>query len=324
MPSITDISGILVGHAHDSEALTGCTVLLLPAGTVGGVDVRGGAPGTHETELLSPLMTVSEVHGLALCGGSAFGLAAVAGVMRWLHEQGRGYDVRVARVPIVPAAVIFDLAIGRADRWPDAAMGYAACQAATAAVGEGCVGAGMGASLGKLLGMGQAMKSGIGSWSETLGDGTTVGALAVVNAFGDVRDEQGQIIAGLRAPQGGFADTGALLRQGGLRPAAAPPTEGDPRQLSNTTLAVIATDAALSKAETNKLAQMAQDGLARAIRPVHTPFDGDTVFALATGQRSGAHLVALGSLAADVLAQAVVRAVQSATSMGGLPSIADL
>ena len=325
MPAITDIPGILVGHAHDSEALTGCTVLLLPAGTVGGVDVRGGAPGTHETDLLSPLATVSEVHALALCGGSAFGLAAVTGVMGWLHAQGRGYNVGVARVPIVPAAVIFDLALGRADRWPDAAMGYAACQAATTELNEGCVGAGIGASVGKLLGMAQAMKSGIGSWSATLGYGTTVGALVVVNAFGDVRDAQGQIIAGLRdLAQGGFADTGAVLRQGGLRPAIGTLAQTDPRQLSNTTLAVIATDAALSKTETNKLAQMAQDGLARAIRPVHTPFDGDTVFALATGQRSGAHLVALGSLAADVLAQAVVRAVQAATSMGGLPAIGDL
>lgn len=319
-PAITDVPGILVGHADDREALTGVTVVLCPAGAVGGVDVRGGAPGTRETDLLNPVNMVQEAHAVALCGGSALGLAAADGVARWLREHGHGFDVGVARVPIVPAAVIFDLAFG-APVAPDAAMGYAACAAAGSATAEGCIGVGLGATVGKALGPAWAMKGGVGSWSETLPDGTTVGALVVINAFGDICDDRGELIAGARAEGGGFADTMRALRA----MAAQPGFGGRPaEQVRNTTLAVVATDARLTKPEASKLAQMAQDGLARAIRPVHTPFDGDTVFALATGARQGPPMLVLGSVAAEVLAQAVERAARAATGMGGLPAAGDL
>lgn len=322
-PAITDVPGILVGHAHDLEALTGVTVVLASDGAVGGVDVRGGAPGTRETDLLRPENTVQVVHAVALCGGSAFGLAAATGVMRWLREHGIGVEVGVARVPIVPAAVIFDLAAGRADAFPDDAMGYAACAAAGSEVAEGCVGAGVGALVGKIFGTASAMKTGVGTWSERLPDGTTVGALAVVNAYGDVWEEHGGIIAGARLPgEPGLADTSQLLRRPGAMAAfggAVPPSEGQ-----NTTIAVVATDATLTKAEVTKLAQMAQDGLARTIRPVHTPFDGDSVFALATGKRLPAHPVILGTVAADVLARAIERAARAATSIGGFLAARDL
>jgi L-aminopeptidase/D-esterase-like protein len=320
-PAITDVPGVLVGHAQDLAALTGCTVVLATEGATGGVDVRGGAPGTRETDLLDPTAMVSVVHAIALCGGSAFGLAAATGAVKWLREQAIGFDAGVAKVPIVPAAVIFDLGIGRADRWADAAMGYAACASARAIVAEGCVGAGTGATVGKLLGQAGAVKSGIGTWSETLADGTLIGALVVCNAWGDVyRQTDGQIIAGTRDPHSGqLIDSMALLRQPTYQAAANPSAAAQ-----NTTLAVIATDARLSKAEATKLAQMAQDGLARAIRPVHTPFDGDTVFALATGRRVGPPLAILGAIAADVLALAIERSVLEATSMGGLPAARDL
>jgi L-aminopeptidase/D-esterase-like protein len=319
-PSIADVPGVLVGHAHDLEALTGCTVVLTAEGATGGVDVRGGAPGTRETDLLDPTAMVSAVHAITLCGGSAFGLAAATGVVEWLRERGQGFDAGVAKVPIVPAAVIFDLGIGRADRWADAAMGYAACQAAGAAVAEGCVGAGAGATVGKLLGPDGALKSGVGTWSETLADCVVIGALAVCNAWGDIyRQSDGQIIAGTRDPQSGrLADSMALLRQPGYLAAIST------LAVRNTTLAVVATDARLNKAEATKLAQMAQDGLARAIRPAHTPFDGDTVFALATGRRAGPPLAILGAIAADVLARAIERSVLEATAMGGLPAARDL
>jgi L-aminopeptidase/D-esterase-like protein len=319
-PAITDVPGVLVGHAQDLEALTGCTVVLTAEGATGGVDVRGGAPGTRETDLLDPTAMVSVVHAIALCGGSAFGLAAATGVVEWLRERGLGFDAGVARVPIVPAAVIFDLGLGRADSWPDMAMGYAACAAAGATVAEGCVGAGTGATVGKLLGPAGAVKSGVGTWSEKLADGTTIGALAVCNAWGDVyRQADGQIIAGTRDPQTGrLADSMALLRQPAYQSALGAAAG------RNTTLAVVATDARLSKAEATKLAQMAQDGLARAIRPVHTPFDGDSVFSLASGRRTGPGLAILGAIAADVLAHAIERSVLEATSMGGLPAARDL
>lgn len=318
-PAITDVLGVLVGHAQNLDALTGCTVVLTAEGATGGVDVRGGAPGTRETDLLDPTAMVSVVHAIALCGGSAFGLAAATGVVEWLRERGLGFDTGVAKVPIVPAAVIFDLGLGHADHWPDAAMGYAACAAAGATVAEGCVGAGAGATVGKLLGPAGALKSGVGTWSEKLADGTTIGALAVCNAWGDVyRQSDGQIIAGTRDPQSGrLADSMALLRQPAYQSALAAVAG------RNTTLAVVATDARLSKAEATKLAQMAQDGLARAIRPAHTPFDGDTVFSLATGRRAGPGLAILGAIAADVLAQAIERSVLEATSMGGLPAARD-
>jgi L-aminopeptidase/D-esterase-like protein len=321
-PAITDVPGITVGHAHDLEALTGVTVVLTPQGAMGGVDVRGGAPGTRETDLLAPEAAVQEVHAVAICGGSAMGLAAVTGVVDWLREGGFGFDVGIARVPIVPAAVIFDLGLGSSTRFPDAAMGYAACAAADAMVEEGCVGVGAGASVGKVLGIGAAMKSGLGTWSETLPDGTTVGALVVVNAFGDVRREAGPLIAGVRDPETGrLASSMALLRDPRLLPAFG---GASGREGANTTIAVVATDAALTKAEAKKMAQMAQDGLSRTISPLHTPFDGDCVFSLATGRRQGPHLVILGSIAAEVLARAVERAALAATGMGGLPAAREL
>lgn len=318
-PSITDVPGVLAGHAQDDEALTGCTVILTPEGAVGAVDVRGGAPGTRETDLLSPVATVATVHAVALCGGSAFGLAAATGVVQWLAERGIGFPTGVRNVPIVPAAVIFDLAIGSADRFADAAMGYAACNAAGATVEEGCVGVGIGATVGKIRGMQYAMKSGVGSWSERLADGVTVGALAVCNAFGDVYDERGgRLLAGVRADDGSLADTMALLRA----MMGAPPSEGmmgaPPSEGQNTTLAVVATDARLTKAEATKMAQMAQDALARTIRPVHTPFDGDTVFVLATGRRASPGLLPLGAVAVDVLARAIERSVTQAWSLGSV------
>jgi L-aminopeptidase/D-esterase-like protein len=320
------VPGILVGHAHDAEALTGCTVVLTPGSAVAGVDVRGGGPGTRETDLLDPTSQVSEVHAIALCGGSAFGLAAATGVVDWLYAQGIGYQTPIVRVPIVPAAVIFDLGIGRADRWADAAMGYAACDAARDTTSEGCVGAGMGATVGKLLGLNAAMKSGVGTWSETLPGDIVVGALAVCNAFGDVRREDGTILAGARdLQQGGFANAMHLLRQQHIHDMFAQ-REASSRlsNTTNTTLAVVATNARLTKADANKLAMMAQDALARTIRPVHTPFDGDTVFALSTGPQPRPHLAILGSVAADVLAQAIQRAVTEAVAAGGLPAVHDL
>ncbi|GAB4435257.1 MAG: P1 family peptidase [Chloroflexi bacterium OHK40] len=321
-PAISDVPGVLVGHAHDADALTGVTVVLTPDGAVGGVDVRGGAPATHETDLLRPENAVQELHAVALCGGSAMGLAAVQGVVRWLREHGYGLDVGAARVPIVPAAAIFDLAIGHADAWPDPEMGYAACAAAGHSDAMGCVGAGMGATIGKALGMPFAMKSGLGTWSETLPDGTVVGALAVVNPFGDVWREHGGLIAGTRHPERpGLADTMALLRDPRLLLAFGGARGQD---LANTTLAVVATNGRLTKAQASKVAQMAHDGLARTIRPVHTPFDGDTVFALATGQREAPHLVVLGAVAADVLARAIELAALAATPLGGLPAARDL
>jgi L-aminopeptidase/D-esterase-like protein len=320
-PAITDVPGVLVGHAHDPAALTGCTVVLTTAGAVGGVDVRGGGPGTRETDLLNPSASIAIIHAIALCGGSAFGLAAATGVMDWLQERDIGFTTQIRKIPIVPAAVIFDLGLGRADRWADAAMGYAACAAAGPAVAEGCVGVGSGATVGKLLGMQGAVKSGVGTWSETLADGTVIGALAVCNAVGDVyREASEQIIAGARDPQSGrFANTMALLRVPAFQSAMSAVMSGE-----NTTLAVVATDALLTKAEATKLAQMAQDALPRMIRPVHTPFDGDTVFALSTGQRTGQHLAILGAIAADVLARAIARCVLTATRVGDLPAARDL
>lgn len=317
--ALTDIPGIQVGHWTNTEAATGCTVILCPQGAVAGVDVRGGAPGTRETDLLDPTCMVQQVHAICLSGGSAYGLAAADGVMRWLEEHGHGFDVRVARVPIVPAAVIFDLAMGNASVRPDAAAGYAACEAASAAtVAEGNVGAGTGATVGKMLGYQWATKGGLGTVSRTYPNGVTVAALAVVNAAGDVVDPAtGQIVAGAQHPEGkGVADIAQTLRDQGQ-----PNAEQWGRR--NTTLGVVATNVALTKVEATKVAQMAHDGLARAIRPVHTPVDGDVVFALSLGeQKSDPGIV--GALAADLLAMAIVRAVQAAETLHGIPSAADV
>ena len=319
--AITDVEGIEVGHWTDLEAATGCTVILCRQGAVGGADVRGSAPGTRETDLLRPVNLVQQAHAVLLTGGSAYGLDAAGGVMRWLEEQGLGFNVGVGVVPVVASAVLFDLAIGRPDVRPGPEAGYAACQAAgTGPVAEGCVGAGTGATVGKLLGPSFVTKSGLGTASRRIAGGVTVGALVAVNALGDVVDPgTGKILAGPRDLEGkGFVSSMDLL-QGDLSQTML----GFP---SNTTLAVVATDGALTKEDANKMAQMAHDGLARAIRPVHTMLDGDTVFALATGQHaeSSVDVSAVGAVAASVLAEAVVRAVRQATSLAGVPAARDV
>lgn len=318
--SITDVPGIEVGHAQDLDALTGCTVILCRQGAVCGVDVRGGAPGTRETDLLNPLNMVEKVNAVMLAGGSAFGLDAASGAMRWLEEQGLGFDAGIARVPIVPAAILFDLGLGRADVRPDADMGYRACAAASRArVPEGNFGAGTGASVGKVLGMGAAMKAGVGSASIDLGDGLVIGALAAVNAFGDVIDPaNGQILAGARSPGGGsgYMGTQAVLKAVLMNTSAS-------QESSNTLLAVVAVNAELTKPQVSKLAQMAQDALARCLRPSHTMWDGDTVFALATGGRSSVDVSILGAFAAEALTEAILRAVRMAAPAGGLPGLLD-
>lgn len=324
---LTAVAGLSVGHFTDPRRPTGCTVVLAEGGAVCGVDVRGAAPGTRETELLSPVNTVEKVHAILLAGGSAFGLDAAGGVMRWLDERGIGIpfgpvraDGRQATVPIVPAAILFDLSIGDSAVRPDAAAGYAACDAATRDTpAEGNVGAGAGTMLGKLFGIERAMRGGMGTASITV-DGVTVAALVAVNAMGDVVDPaNGQIVAGARADGGAsFLDTMAAFRRGDW------PVAADETRASATTLAIVATDAVLGKAEATKIAQMAHDGLARTIRPVHTMSDGDIVFALGTGASGRrSNITLLGALAADVLADAVLRAVRAATSLSGpgLPSL---
>ena len=316
--SISDVRGLLVGHFTDPRRPTGCTVILTPQGVVAGVDVRGAAPGTRETELLSPLNAVEQVHAILLAGGSAFGLDAAGGVMRWLEEQGVGVQVGPVRVPIVPAAILFDLFIGDASIRPDAAAGHAACVAAsTQPSAQGNVGAGAGATVGKLFGIERAMKGGIGCASVTV-NGVTVAALVAVNAVGDVVDPAtGAVVAGARSVDGGsmIGTTraildGAVLAQ--LMPGSA------------TSIGVVATDAVIDKVQANKIAQMAHDGLARSIDPVHTQTDGDTLFALGTGS-SGikVHTTVLGTLAAVVVARAVLNAVRAAEAIGGpgLPSL---
>jgi L-aminopeptidase/D-esterase-like protein len=323
---ISDVPGALVGHDTNLEAGTGCTVVLCSWPAVGGVDVRGGAPGTRETDLLDPRCMVSEVHAVLLTGGSAFGLDAATGVMGTLEARGVGFDTGVARVPIVPGAVLFDLGLGRADIRPDAAAGARAVAAAgEGAVLRGTVGAGTGATVGKLLGPAYSTKGGLGSASATTSDGAVVGALIAVNAGGDVYDPAtGGLVAGTRDPsgQGWMAGRDAALSRGPAWPG------------TNTTIGVVATDAPLSKAEANKLAQMAQDGLALAIRPTHTPFDGDTLFALslAAPEVRAAHpggvgalvLAQLGALASTVVARAIVDAVRAATGLHGVPAAREL
>ena len=324
--AITDVAGIEVGHFSDTRRPTGCTVILTRDGAVGGVDVRGAAPGTRETDLLAPGNLVERVHGVMLAGGSAWGLAATEGAMRWLEERGIGMDVRFGTLPIVPAAVLFDLPMGDARIRPDAAAGYAACEAASSqAPGEGNVGAGSGALVGKLFGIDRAMKGGIGTASVTVG-GVTVGALIACNALGDVIDpDTAQVVAGARTADGkSLLDTRRALMRGDV-----------PKPLlagTNTTLGVVATDAVLTKVQANRLAMVAHDGLARSINPVHTMSDGDTLFALATcrvpfSDRTPGMTV-LGAMAAEAVARATVRAVRAARSLtvGALhiPCAADL
>jgi len=323
--AITDVPGIKVGQAQDDKALTGCTVILCRKGAVGGVDVRGSAPGTRETDLLNPVNLVEKVHAIVLAGGSAFGLDAASGVMRYLEEQGIGFNTGVAKVPIVPAAILFDLDIGRSDIRPDAEMGYRAASTATQDIPtEGNVGAGAGAAVGRILGKKTAMKSGLGTASLEA-NGVVVGVIVAVNAWGDVIDpKSGEIVAGARSTsvgplkigsQGYFADTFEMMKTLLGRTAVGVATK------SNTVVGVVATNAKLTKAEATKVAQMAQDGLARAIHPAHTMLDGDTIFALSTGAKK-ADISMVGAFAAEAVVQAILRAVQKAKSAGGLPGLA--
>ena len=324
--AITDVAGIEVGHFSDTRRPTGCTVILTRDGAVAGVDVRGAAPGTRETDLLAPGNLVERVHGIMLAGGSAWGLAAADGAMRWLEERGIGMDVRFGTLPIVPAAVLFDLPVGDARIRPDAAAGYAACEAASnRPPAEGNVGAGSGALVGKLFGLERAMKGGVGTASVTVG-GITVGALIACNALGDVIDpDTAQVVAGARTADGkALLDTRrALLRGDRPKPLLAG---------TNTTLGVVATDAVLDKTQVNRLAMVAHDGLARSINPVHTMSDGDTLFALATCRlppgADAPGMTVLSAMAAEAVARATVRAVRAARSLtsGGfsVPALCDL
>ena len=317
--SITDVPGLRVGHYTDTRRPTGCTVLLFENGATAGVDVRGSAPGTRETDLLNPTNTVQQVNAILLSGGSAFGLDAASGVMRYLLEKGQGFHVGAAVVPIVPAAVLIDLNLGDPKIWPTAEAGYAACVAASnGRVAEGNVGAGAGATVGKLFGSQWAMKAGLGTASIRVGQtGIVVGALAAVNAVGDVVDGTGTIMAGARKADGqGFRGSMDEIKRGYM----AKPLEG-----ANTTLGMIATNARFTKTEVTKVAQMAQDGLARSINPVHTPYDGDTVFCVSAGpDRVAAQVSAVGAIAADLLSQAIRRAVMTATGIPGYPAWQDL
>jgi L-aminopeptidase/D-esterase-like protein len=317
--TLTSVPGIRVGHHTLKERPTGCTVILTEAGAVAGVDVRGAAPGTRETDLLDPVNTVQQVHAIVLSGGSAFGLDAASGVMQYLDERNVGFKVRNVNVPIVPAVVLIDLFVGNNSKVrPTADCGYRAAQAATTApVPEGNVGAGAGATVGKIAGLERAMKGGLGSASVVMPDGLIVSAIVAVNALGDVIDPStGAVVAGVRTADGSaLADARVLLRTG----ATTRPGTGE-----NSTIGVVATNAVLTKTQATKLAQMAQDGYARAIAPIHTLADGDTVFALATGEKPGdADVSRIGALAADVMADAILRAVRSAASIPGYPAVRD-
>jgi L-aminopeptidase/D-esterase-like protein len=313
MKGLTDIPGIRVGHASNLKAITGCTVVLCEGGAVAGVDIRGSASGTQEVDVLNPLHVSDRVHAITLAGGSAYGLEAAAGVRRYLEQRKVGFSVGGGMVvPLVPAAIIFDLHIGDGRTRPTREMGEAAAAAASAdAVVEGSVGAGTGATVGKIFGMARAMKSGVGTFSLKAGN-AMVAALAVVNALGDIRDPaSGHIIAGARQSTESheFSDSQAAMANGKVAGFDA----------SNTTLVVVATDARLSKTGATKLAQLSGLGIARAIYPVNTMSDGDTVFALSTGDVT-ANIDVLGAAAADAVVQAILRAVRSAGSLGGVPS----
>jgi len=317
---ITAVEGLELGHHTLAARPTGCTVVLARAGAVGGVDIRGSSPGTRETALLDPVNTVSVVHGVVLSGGSAFGLDAASGVMRYLDERGIGYRVGPRVVPIVTAAILFDLGLeGDQPVRPGPECGYAAASAAsTASAAEGSVGAGAGATVGK-IGGGRPMRGGFGTASIRLANGLTVAAAVAVNAVGDVVDPStGEVVAGGLAADGrSFVDARRALREGEISGGA--PVGG------NTTIGIVATNAVLTKAEATKVAQMAQDGLARTIYPAHTTRDGDTVFSLATGVWSGTpDVTVIGALAADAIAEAILRAVRSATGLPGIPAVADL
>ncbi len=313
-----EISGIKVGHAQNIEAATGCTVVLCEKGAVAGVDVRGGAPGTRETDLLDPVNLVDKVHGVLLTGGSAFGLDAAAGVMEYLENRGFGFDVGVTKVPIVTGAVLFDLEIGNCKIRPDKTMGYDACinSEMDNCWVEGNIGAGTGATVGKLFGIGNSMKSGLGSYYIQVGD-LIVGAIVAVNSFGDIIDpKNGSIIAGALAGDGKtFANSENVMIKNYNSSGSEPG--------KNTSIGVVVTNAQMTKATANKVASMAQDGYARNMRPAHTMIDGDTIFTLATN-KIFADVNVVGVLAARVIEQAVLRAVKEATTLHGIKCYKDL
>jgi L-aminopeptidase/D-esterase-like protein len=316
--NLCNVPGVLVGHATDLEALTGCTAVLFedPEGAVVSADVRGSSPGTRETDRLHPVGSVRGTHALLLTGGSAFGLAATDGVVRFLEEKGTGLDIGVARIPLVSAAVLFDLVVGDPVVRPGPEMGYhAASSAKSSDFAQGSVGAGTGATVGKVLGLDRAMKGGIGSASVTLEGGVVVAALAAVNAFGDIRDpDTGATLAGPRKDDGTLGDTVELLPEAAARMGWG----------QNTTLGVVATNARLSKVQTAKVAQMAHDGLARAVEPVHTTVDGDVVFAASAGAEvlDGATDI-VGTWGARVMQEAILRAVRRAEGLAGIPSLTE-
>ncbi len=322
MTSITDVSGIRVGHYTDRQAATGCTVILCEAGAVGGVDVRGSAPGTRETDLLRPTSLVSEAHAVVLSGGSAFGLDAASGVVRYLEERGSGYLLwGGVRVPIVPAAILFDLGLVTHKVRPGPEDGYAACESATgASVAEGSVGAGTGATVAKALGRERAIKGGIGTASLDLGNGVIVGAIVAVNAVGGVYDvDTGEVVAGP------LMDDGVSMHESMTQITSPGFARPDRPSASNTTIGVVATNARLNKEQANKLASVAQDGLALAIRPAHTMSDGDTMFALATGTTDAEpNMFRLCAASALCVARAIVSGVRAADGIGGVPGVKEL
>ncbi len=318
---ITDVTGISVGHYTDLDAATGCTVVLCEAGAVGGVDVRGSAPGTRETDLLRPINLVSEVHAVLLSGGSAFGLDAASGVMRYLEDEGVGIVFGGSRIPIVPTAILFDLGVITNQVRPGPREGYMACQnASPGPVDEGSVGAGTGATVSGILGMERAVKGGIGTASLDLGQGLVVGAIVAVNAVGSVFDaDTGNLVAGPRSEDGAtMVNSMALMTSPEFTGSEQPPS-------SNTTIGVVATNARLSKEQTNKLASVAHDGLAMAVRPAHTMSDGDTMFALATGALDQpANMNRLCAASALCVSRAILRGVQKADGIGGIPSVKEI
>lgn len=312
------IDGLRIGQVTDKQHNTGCTVVLAEDGAVAGVDVRGGAPGTHGTDALRPENLVERLHGVVLTGGSAFGLASIQGVMRYLRQRDCGFQTEYGVVPIVSGAVVFDLGLNKSETLPDADMGYQACENSSIEGAEqGCVGAGTGATVGKLFGLERAMKGGQGFASFVSPNGLRIWALAVVNAYGDVRNhENGELLAGVRTKDGlRLANAAAsLVELEALRGFSS----------TNTVLGVVATNVALSKAELTRVAQMAQDGIARAVVPSHTLYDGDTIFALSTGSHAGVETTVVGALAAQLMAQAIVNGVMYAVGVDGLPAYQDL
>jgi L-aminopeptidase/D-esterase-like protein len=315
--ALTDVQGIKVGHYTDLTAARGCTVVICEQGAVPGVDVRGSSPGTRETDLMRPMSQVDKVHAVLLTGGSAFGLTAASGVMNYLEEHNIGYETSIGRIPIVPAAVLFDLTLGDAGIRPGIAEGYEACKNATDAnVTEGCVGAGTGAMVGHLFGPARATKSGLGTASELIFGDVVVAAIVAVNAFGDVIDNKtGQVLAGVRTEDGkGFDNTMDYLKKGhgyAVKPG------------NHTTIGIVATNAVLNKEQVNKMAQIAHDGMARAINPCHTMLDGDTIFALSIGDKQG-DVTTISAVAADVMERAIIKAVNSATSLCDVPAGRDI